>query len=217
MSVAKDKSTTTKARYKKHVDHQAAHQSFAYCTVNRFSLFQRLRTHFLTTVMKLVIILLAFVAVAASAQRPVGPLHPKAPKIHYGPPPLPRELAYFVTTEARREYWGIISNRTLTIRQQNKRIKQWAEDNHISKQVKEIRKDRKKYRDALKKEVQDVIDFLPEAFKQFSAVLENKDLTPDEIDQRKAELMKLNPEVFRTLKFIFKQFIEGHGPYEFAE
>ena len=51
------------------------------------------------------------------------------------------------------------------------------------------------FRNAIKKEVKHVIDFLPQAFKQFFRVVEDKNLTPDEITQRKRELKKLNPEV----------------------
>ena len=79
--------------------------------------------------MKLEIILLVSAAVAT--QRSVGAPLPRAPKVHYGPPPLPRELAYFVRTEARRDYWRIISNKTLTIGEQENKIKRWAEDNGI--------------------------------------------------------------------------------------
>ncbi|KAK5965897.1 hypothetical protein GCK32_011280 [Trichostrongylus colubriformis] len=134
-------------------------------------------------------------------------------RFHFGPPPLALELAPFVTTEAQREYHDIRSNRTLTIGEQEAKIKQWAESNDISKQVLIMESNIMNIKNRLKEQVKEVINWLPVAFQEFSKVVENKNLTLNDIQQQAKKFMASDRELFRTLKFIFEQCTPRNGPH----
>ncbi|KAK5976721.1 hypothetical protein GCK32_019308, partial [Trichostrongylus colubriformis] len=63
----------------------------------------------------------------------------------------------------------------------------------------------------------EVINWLPVAFEEFSKVVENKNLTLNEIQQQVKEFMVSDREIFRTLKFIFEQCTPRDSPHASAE
>ncbi|KAK6013045.1 hypothetical protein OSTOST_21705 [Ostertagia ostertagi] len=57
-----------------------------------------------------------------------------------------------------------------------------------------------------------LIDYLPEAFKKFSEIVEDENQTPRQIGERRHNLTATYPEAFHVLKFAFGQFMPRHGP-----
>ncbi|KAK5984766.1 hypothetical protein GCK32_008046 [Trichostrongylus colubriformis] len=188
---------------------RVAKQALAGCTMSPL-LWRSLSSHFSALAMKPAFVVLVFAAVTVYG---LG--------VEWGfadePPRMPRELEHLVTPDAREEYHRIISNRTITIGEQEKEVGKWARKHNILYPVLNLEADRMFLKDAVMFEVMDVIDTLPVAFDQFFDVVENKNLKPDRIEQLTREYIKHNPKEFRTLKFIFEQFLPGYGLTAFAE
>ncbi|KAK5986870.1 hypothetical protein GCK32_012531 [Trichostrongylus colubriformis] len=130
---------------------------------------------------------------------------------HYELPRMPQDLERLVTSDAREEYHRIISNRTITIGEQEKEVEQWARKYNVTLPVLEMEADKMFLENAIMFEVKDVIDTLRAAFDRFFKVVENKNLTPDRIEQATREFIDHYPKESRTLKFIFEQFLPGYG------
>ncbi|PIO63013.1 hypothetical protein TELCIR_15407, partial [Teladorsagia circumcincta] len=139
--------------------------------------------------MKTALIVFAFTAVVASgiARRHGGRGH------HHGPP-LPPYLKN-VSAEARRDYFRIIFNDTLTIAEQKRKIEDWAKASKIEEQVKAYNEKMRTQMEEVKKNVTKLIEYLPRALKEFSDIVENEDQTPKQIRERRHNLTATYPEI----------------------
>ncbi|PIO55634.1 hypothetical protein TELCIR_22978, partial [Teladorsagia circumcincta] len=158
--------------------------------------------------MKTALIVFVFAAVVASgiARRHGGRGH------HHGPP-LPPYLES-VSAGARRDYFKIVSNDTLTVAQQKQKIEDWAKTNKIEEQVKAYNEKRNAHMEEVKKNVTKLIDYLPTALTEFSRIVENENQTPKQIRERRHNLTATYPEAFHVLKFAFEQFMPKHAHME---
>ncbi|VDP12776.1 unnamed protein product [Heligmosomoides polygyrus] len=127
---------------------------------------------------------------------------------HHGPPPPP--YLRNVTDDARREYFGIITNMNETITQQNQDILTWAQKYGVQMRaaVQEFNANMTKMRAEVKQNVTTLIGQLPAALQQFSAVMENEDQT--RIQQRRAieDLTMTNPQIFHLIDLVNGQHTE---------
>ncbi|PIO56468.1 hypothetical protein TELCIR_22132, partial [Teladorsagia circumcincta] len=139
--------------------------------------------------------------------KPRGPEGPRKPRGPHGPP-LPPYLRD-VSEEARKEYFNIVSDDALTVREQKERIKEWAKANNMEEQVEKFEKHMEKVRKNVKK----LIEYLPTALKKLSELVEDESLTPREIGERRHKLTATHPEAFHVLKFAFEQFMPRHDPH----
>ncbi|KAK6053541.1 hypothetical protein COOONC_08953 [Cooperia oncophora] len=103
-------------------------------------------------------------------------------------------------------------NKNSTIAQQKTEVMEWAKKNGIQEQVEKFNKKMDEHMKEVKKNVTELIDYLPTAFKEFSAIMEDETLTRQEQKQKRRELTAKNPKAFQVLKFIFGQFMP-HGPH----
>ncbi|PIO64954.1 hypothetical protein TELCIR_13396 [Teladorsagia circumcincta] len=124
--------------------------------------------------------------------------------------PLPRYLNY-VSDEARKEYYGILSNNDRTIAQQKQDIADWAEKYGVEKQVDEFNANMTKVKEEIKRNVTNLIDDLPSAHERFSKIMENEDQTRAERRRALDELSAQNPKLFHVLRFAIDHFKPWHG------
>ncbi|PIO67644.1 hypothetical protein TELCIR_10597 [Teladorsagia circumcincta] len=158
--------------------------------------------------MKTALIVFVFAAVVASS---TAWRHRRGHHHHHRPPPPP--YLKNVSAEARREYRKIVRNDTLTVAEQKKEINEWAKKYNIAKQVKEFDEKMNAHMKEVKANVTKLIQYLPEALEKFSRIVEDENLTPKQIGERRHNLTATYPEAYHVLKFVFKQFMPRHGPH----
>ncbi|PIO70840.1 hypothetical protein TELCIR_07290 [Teladorsagia circumcincta] len=139
-----------------------------------------------------------------------GPHRPRGPHGPHGPhgPPLPPYLED-VSEEARKEYFEIVFDDALTVREQKEKIREWAKANDMEEQMRIFDKHMEKVRKNVKK----LIKYLPTALRRLSELVEDENLTPREIGEKRHELTATYPEAFHVLKFAFEQFMQRNGPH----
>ncbi|KAK6026440.1 hypothetical protein OSTOST_07604 [Ostertagia ostertagi] len=71
----------------------------------------------------------------------------------------------------------------------------------------------KTHMEEVKKNVTRLIDYLPTALAEFSKIVENENLTPKQIGEKRHTLTATYPQAFRVLKFAFQQFMPKRGPH----
>ncbi|KHJ75174.1 hypothetical protein OESDEN_25210 [Oesophagostomum dentatum] len=118
---------------------------------------------------------------------------------HRIPPPPP--YLRNVTSEARREYFEIARNMSLTIAEQKQEILEWGKKYNVEDQVEEFNSDIARVKEEIRQNVTDLISELDEANKKLTALLDNEDQTPIELFQAIRNLTEENPPVYAVLKF----------------
>ncbi|WKY02472.1 hypothetical protein Q1695_016049 [Nippostrongylus brasiliensis] len=135
---------------------------------------------------------------------------------HHHHPPMPPFLKD-VDKSARKEFFAIVKNKTLTIAEQKAAVLEWGECHGIKDEVEQFQQKMASLGDEIKKNVAELISKLPAAFQSFSAVMENENQTRREQKDRLKALKDEQPKVFNVLKAAFHQFKpKNEGPGKFV-
>ncbi|CAB3409670.1 unnamed protein product [Caenorhabditis bovis] len=112
-------------------------------------------------------------------------------------PPLP--FLQNVTDEARKEFFEIVSNENLTIREIESQTAQWAQTNGVSDLYNEVQSNKTAFENEKKQNISTVISNVPSVQSSLQAIFDNKDQTQSQIRETIDNLHQQYPLEVDTL------------------
>ncbi|VDM83932.1 unnamed protein product, partial [Strongylus vulgaris] len=108
--------------------------------------------------------------------------------------PLPPYLQN-VTETAKQEYFLIVTNNSLTLVEQKAKIQLWGRKNKIEDEVENFNANMAKLRKEIEKNVTELIQKLPDAFKKISVITDNEKQTRLQLFEAIKNLTAEEPKV----------------------
>ncbi|CAJ0601927.1 unnamed protein product [Cylicocyclus nassatus] len=107
-----------------------------------------------------------------------------------------------LSTDARKEYYGILRKANETIAQQKQQILEWAGKHNVTDKVKKFDEDLKKHQMEVKKNVTDVLSALPKIHEQFLKIVEDENQSHNQMRHKIEELARNHTKEFDALMYI---------------
>ncbi|VDO05965.1 unnamed protein product [Haemonchus placei] len=114
--------------------------------------------------------------------------------------------------DAQHEYYDILFNKTLTITEQKKELRAWAEENHLTKEVTSFFSQIGEGVEKMNKNVTKLIHALPVAFRNLTKILKNEHQTMSQMSEAMEKLKAEHPSVFRVLDTAMKEVMGENEP-----
>ncbi|CAB3409632.1 unnamed protein product [Caenorhabditis bovis] len=126
---------------------------------------------------------------------------------------LPKEFEHLtkLTNAERREYFGIVFNKNMTLGEIDEKSLQFAKNHGFEKEHLAGVEKKKAYVDASKAEQDEVVKNLPVVLKKLREIYTNKDLTLIEREEDIEELRKEYPKEVPVLQFVFRREYKNYG------
>uniref|UniRef100_A0A7I4YI12 ANIS5_cation-bd domain-containing protein n=1 Tax=Haemonchus contortus TaxID=6289 RepID=A0A7I4YI12_HAECO len=116
--------------------------------------------------------------------------------------------------DAQHEYYQILFNKTLTITEQKKEVRAWAEENDLTKEVESFFSQIGEGVVDMNKNVSKLIHALPVAFRNLTKILRNEHQTLSQMQNSMDKLKAEHPAVFSVLDTAMKEVMgENDGPH----
>uniref|UniRef100_A0A7I4YHH7 ANIS5_cation-bd domain-containing protein n=1 Tax=Haemonchus contortus TaxID=6289 RepID=A0A7I4YHH7_HAECO len=118
-----------------------------------------------------------------------------------------------VTWEAQHEYYQILFNKTLTITEQKKKLRAWAKENNLTKEVTSFFTQIGK--GVVEMNVSKLIHALPVAFRNLTKILKNENQTMSQMMNAMEKMFKMIGvfQVFSVLDTAMEEVMGKNGPH----